>query len=169
MELPGGRAMHVAYKGRIADLADLRDGSIFLADFDGGPVVRAVKAFYVNQSGIHAGKIVTVGPFRDEDGGKPGVYEPHIVRQLSVVDLTSVLTFTFSIEPEHLDFRLPSPRECSGLVILVEDDAFLGCRFYQGDGSWEPAYLNMATGEIFFQVDAGKACLSREWSLQNTA
>ena len=29
--------MHVAYKGRIADLADLRDGSVFLADFDGGP------------------------------------------------------------------------------------------------------------------------------------
>jgi hypothetical protein len=39
--------MHVAHKGRIADLAELRDGSVFLADFDDGPVVRAMKAFYV--------------------------------------------------------------------------------------------------------------------------
>ena len=75
--------MHVVYKGRIADLADLRDGSVFLADFDGGPIVRAMKAFYVNPSGIYGGKIVTLGPFRDEDGGRPGVYEPHVVRQLA--------------------------------------------------------------------------------------
>jgi len=161
--------MHVAHKGRIADLAELRDGSVFLADFDDGPVVRAMKAFYVPQSGVRAGKVVTIGPFRDEDRGKPGIHEPNVVRQSSVVDLTGVFTFTFSIEPEHLTFRLPSPRECCGLVILIEDDAFLGCQFYQGDGSWEPAYLNMATGEIVFHADTSKACLSREWSLQNLA
>ena len=49
--------MHVAYEGRIANVADLRDGSVFLADLDGGPVVRAVKASYVSPSGIHGGKI----------------------------------------------------------------------------------------------------------------
>ena len=27
--------MHVVHKGRIADLVDLKDGSVFLADFDG--------------------------------------------------------------------------------------------------------------------------------------
>jgi len=80
--------MHVTYKGRIADLADLRDGSVFLADLDGRPIVRATKAFHVSPSGIHGGKIVTVGPFRGEDEGKPGVYEPHFVRRLVVVDLT---------------------------------------------------------------------------------
>ena len=63
--------MHVAYEGRVANVADLRDGSVFLADLDGGPVVRAVKAFYVNPSGIHGGKIVTVGPFRDGTKGNP--------------------------------------------------------------------------------------------------
>jgi hypothetical protein len=115
--------MHVAYKGRIADLADLRDGSVFLADLDGGPTVRAMKAFYASPSGIHGGKIVTVGPFRAEDEGKPGVYEPDVIRQLAVVDLTGVLTFTFSIELEHVTFKLPSSRECPGLVVLVEDDA----------------------------------------------
>ncbi len=161
--------MHVAYEGRIADLADLRDGSIFLADFDGGPVVRAVKAFYVNRSGIHGGKIVTIGPFRDEDEGRPGVYEPHIVRQLAVVDLTGVLTLTFSIAPGHVAFKLPPSRECAGLVFLLEDDAFLGCRFYEDTGLWETAYLNVATGEIVFQADAAKACVSRQWALQETA
>jgi hypothetical protein len=158
--------MHVAYKGRIADLADLRDGSVFLADLDGGPVVRAMKAFYVNPSGIHGGKVVTVGPFRDEDEGKPGVYEPHVVRQLAAVDLTGVLAFTFSIEPEHVTFRLPPSRESPGLVVLTERDAYLGCRFYEDNGLWEPAYLNMATGQIVFHVDTAKACLSRKWSLQ---
>ncbi len=63
--------MHVVHKGRIVDLADLKEGSVFLADFDGGPIVRAVKAFYLNPSGIRTGKIVTVGPFREEDGGNP--------------------------------------------------------------------------------------------------
>ena len=91
--------MHIVYKGRITDLADLRDGSVFLADFDGGPIVRAMKAFYVNPSGIYGGKIVTIGPFRNEDEGKPGIYEPDVVRQLAVVDLTGVLAFTFSTEP----------------------------------------------------------------------
>ena len=80
--------MHVTYKGRIAVPADLRDGSIFLADFGDGPVVRAVKASYVSPSGIHGGKIVTVGPFRDEDEGKPGAYEPSVIRQLAVIDVT---------------------------------------------------------------------------------
>ena len=94
--------MHVVHKGRIVDLADLKEGSVFLADFDGGPIVRAVKAFYLNPSGIRAGKIVTVGPFREEDGGNPGVYEPHVIRQLAVIDLTGVLAFTFSTEPQHI-------------------------------------------------------------------
>ena len=45
---------------------------MFLADFDGGPIVRAVKALgYVSPSGIHGGTIVTVGPFREEDEGNP--------------------------------------------------------------------------------------------------
>jgi hypothetical protein len=156
--------MHVTYKGRIADPADLRDGSVFLADFDGGPVVRAVKAFHVNPSGIHEGKIVTVGPFRDEDDGTPGVYEPVVVRQLAVVDLTGVLAFAFSTEPEHVAFRLPPSRECPGLAVLVEDDVYLGCRFHEDTGLWETAYLNVATGEIIFQVDAAKGCVSRQWA-----
>ena len=161
--------MHVAYEGRVADLADLRDGSVFLADFDGGPTVRAVKAFYLNPSGLRGGKIVTVGPFRDEDEGKPGAYEPHVVRQLAVVDLTGGLAFAFSTAPEHVTFRLPPSRECPGLAVLVGDDAYLGCRFREADGSWEPAYLNVATGEIVFQVDAAKACVSRRWALQARA
>ena len=161
--------MHVAYDGRLADVADLRDGSVFLADFDGGPIVRAVKAFYVSPSGIHGGKIVTVGPFREEDEGKPGAYEPHVVRQLAVVDLTGLLAFTFSTAPEHVTFGLPPSRERPGLVVLVGDDAYLGCRFHEGNGLWEPAYLDVATGEIVFQVDAAKACVSRQWALQETA
>ena len=63
--------MHVVYKGRIADLADLRDGSVFLADFDGGPIVRAMKAFYVNPSGIYGGKIVTLGRSGTRTAGDP--------------------------------------------------------------------------------------------------
>ena len=161
--------MHVAYKGRVANLADLRDGSVFLADLDGGPLVRAVRAFHVNPSGIRGGKIVTVGPFRDGDEGKPGVHEPHLVRRLAVVDLTGVLAFTFSTEPEHVSFGLPPARECPGLVVLVEDNAYLGCRFYEDNGLWETAYLDMATGEIVFRVDAAKACISRQWALQTTA
>lgn len=161
--------MQVAHKGRVADLSDLGDGSIFLTDFGGGPLVRAMKAVYMHRPGIHAGKVVTVGPFRDEDGGKPGVYEPHVVRRSSVVDVTDILTFTFSADPQHIEFGMPSPRECAGLAILVETNAFLGCQFYRGGSSWEAAYLNMATGEIVFDIDAGKACISREWSLQETA
>ena len=161
--------MHVTRKGRIAVPADLRDGSIFLADFGGGPVVRAVKASYVNPSGIHGGKIVTVGPFRDEDEdeGKPGVHEPSVIRQLAVIDVGGVLTFGFSTAPGHVAFRPPPSRECPGLVVLVDDDAFLGCRFHEDDGLWETAYLNVATGEIVFQIDGAKACVSREWSLRN--
>jgi hypothetical protein len=161
--------MHVAYDGRLADVADLRDGSVFLADLDGGPVVRAVKAFYVNPSGIHGGKIVTVGPFPDGDEGEPGAYEPHVIRRLAVVDLTGVLAFAFSTAPEHVSFGPPPPRERPGLVLLVGDDAYLGCRFHEGDGLWETAYLNVATGEIVFQLDAAEACVSRQWSLQATA
>ena len=161
--------MHIAYKGRIADVVDLKDGSVFVADFDGGPVVRAVKAFYVNPSGIHGGKIVTVGPFRDEDEGKPAAYEPHVVRRLAVVDLTGVLAFTFSTDPEHVTFGLPPSRERPGLVVLVEDDAYLGCRFHEDNGLWETAYLNMGTGEIVFQLDAAETCVSRRWALQAMA
>ena len=161
--------MHVVYKGRIADLADLRDGSVFLADFDGGPTVRAMKAFYMNPSGIHAGKIVTVGPFRDEDEGKPAVYEPDVVRQLAVVDLTGVLAFTFSTKPEHVTFKLPPSRECPGLVVLMEDDVYLGCQFHEDIGLWETAYLNVTTGEIVFQVDAAKGCVSRQWAFEARA
>ena len=116
--------MHVVHKGRIADLVDLKDGSVFLADFDGGPIVRAMKASYVNPSGTYGGKIVTLGPFRDEDGGRPGVHEPHVVRQLAVVDLTGLLAFTVSTEPEHVTFKLPPSRECPGLVVLVGDDVY---------------------------------------------
>ena len=161
--------MHVVHKGRIADLVDLKDGSVFLADFDGGPIVRAMKASYVNPSGIHGGKIVTLGPFRDEDGGRPGVHEPHVVRQLAVVDLTGVLAFTFSTEPEHVAFRLPPSRECPGLAVLVEDDVYLGCRFHEDTGLWETAYLNVATGEIVFQVDATNGCVSRQWAFEARA
>ena len=159
--------MHVTCKGRIAVPADLRDGSIFLADFGDGPVVRAVKASHVSPSGIHGGKIVTVGPFRDEDEGKPGAYEPSVIRQLAVIDVTDSLTFGFSTAPEHVALRPPPSRECPGLVVLVGDDVFLGCRFREDNGLWEPAYLNVATGEIVFQVDGAKACVSREWSLQD--
>ena len=161
--------MHVVHKGRIADLVDLKDGSVFLADFDGGAIARAMKASYVNPSGIHGGKIVTLGPFRDGDGGRPGVHEPHVVRQLAVVDLTGVLAFTFSTEPEHVAFRLPPSRECPGLAVLVEDDVYLGCRFHEDTGLWETAYLNVATGEIVFQVDAAKGCVSRRWAFEARA
>jgi hypothetical protein len=34
---------------------------------------------------------------------------------------------------------------------------------------WETAYLDMASGEIVFRVDATKACISRQWALQATA
>ena len=44
--------MHVVYKGCIADLVDLRDGSVFLADFDGGATGRGMKASDVNPQGI---------------------------------------------------------------------------------------------------------------------
>src|SRR4051812_16716689 len=54
-------------------------------DLDGGPVVRAVKASYVDPSGIHGGKVVTVGPFRDGDEGEPGAYEPPAVRRPAAV------------------------------------------------------------------------------------
>ena len=161
--------MHVAYEGRVANVADLRDGSVFLADLDGGPVVRAVKAFYVNPSGIHGGKVVTVGPFPDGDEGEPGAHEPHVVRRPAVVDLTGVLAFAFSTAPEHVSFTLPPPRERPGLVLLAGDDAYLGCRFHEGDGLWETAYLNVATGEIVFRLDAAEACVSRQWSLRATA
>jgi hypothetical protein len=138
--------MHVVHKGRIVDLADLKEGSVFLADFDGGPIVRAVKAFYLNPSGIRAGKIVTVGPFREEDGGNPGVYEP-----------------------QHITFKLPPSRECPGLVVLVGDDVYLGCQFHEDAGLWETAYLNVATGEIVFQVDAANGCVSRQWAFEARA
>ena len=161
--------MHVVHKGRIVDLADLKEGSVFLADFDGGPIVRAVKAFYLNPSGIRAGKIVTVGPFREEDSGNPGVYEPHVIRQLAVIDLTGVLAFTFSTEPQHITFKLPPSRECPGLVVLVGDDVYLGCQFYEDAGLWETAYLNVATGEIVFQVDAANGCVSRQWAFEARA
>ena len=121
------------------------------------------------RAGRVAAALVLLAALKDEDEGKPGVYEPHVVRQMAAVDLTGVLTFTFSTEPEHVAFRLPPPRECPGLVVLVEGDAYLGCRFYEDNGLWEPAYLNMATGEIVFHVDSAKACISREWSLQTTA
>ena len=126
--------MHLAYDGRVANVADLRDGSVFLADLDGGPVVRAVKASYVSPSDIHGGKVVTVGPFLDGDEGKPGAYEPHVVRRLAVVDLTGVLAFAFSTAPEHVTFGPPPSRERPGLVVLVEDDAYLGCRFHEDNG-----------------------------------
>ena len=126
-----------------------------------------MKASYVSPSGIHGGKIVTVGPFRDEDEGKPGAYEPSVIRQLAVIDVTDLLTFGFSTAPEHVALRPPPSRECPGLVVLVEGDAFLGCRFHEDNGLWEPAYLNVATGEIVFQIDGAKACVSREWSLQD--
>jgi hypothetical protein len=161
--------VHVTCKGRIAVPADLRDGSIFLADFGDGPVVRAVKASYLNPSGIYGGKIVTVGPFRDGDEGEPGAYEPHVVRRLAVVDLTGVLAFAFSTAPEHVSFGPPPSRERPGLVLLVGDDAYLGCRFHEGDGLWETAYLNVATGEIVFQLDAAEACVSRQWALRAAA
>ena len=49
------------------------------------------------------------------------------------------------------------------------DDAYLGCRFHEGDGLWETAYLNVATGEIVFQLDAAEACVSRQWALRAAA
>ena len=65
-----------------------------------------------------------------------------------MVDLTGVLAFAFSTAPEHVSFGPPPSRERPGLVLLVGDDAYLGCRFREGDGLWETAYLNVATGEI---------------------
>src|SRR3954454_24760707 len=154
--------MHVTRKGRIAVPADLRDGSVFLADFGDGPVVRAVKASYVNPSGIHGGKIVTVGPCRDEDEGKPGVHEPSVIRQLAVIDVTDTLTFGFSTAPEHVAFEPPPSRECPRLGVLVDDETLLGGRFHEDNGLCVPACLNVATGEIVFQIDGAKACVSRE-------
>src|SRR4051794_16703818 len=161
--------MHVAYEGRVADVADLRDGSVFLADLDGGPVVRAVKASYVNPSGIHGGKIVTVGPFRDGGEGEPGAYEPHVVRRLAVVDLTGVLAFAFSTAPEHVSVGPPPSPERPGLVLLVGDDACPGCRFHEGDGLWETASLNVPAGEIGFQLGAAEPCVSRQWARRAAA
>ena len=57
--------------------------------------------------------------------------------------------------------------EVAASCCLVEGDAFLGCRFREDNGLWEPAYLDVATGEIVFQVDGAEACVSREWSLQD--
>ncbi len=158
--------MQVTHKGRVVDPAHLSDGAIFLTDFGHGPVVRAMKAFYVPQSGIHVGKTVTVGPFRDEDQGRPGVYEPSVIRRALVVDITDALRFVYSIDPKHVIFDTPSPQESVGLAMIVEAGVFLGCRFYKGGTSWEVAYLNMATGELVFDVDAGTVCISTEWSLQ---
>ena len=86
-----------------------------------------------------------------------------------MVDLTGLLAFTFSTAPEHVTFGPPPSRERPGLVVLVEDDTYLGCRFHEGNGLWEPAYLNVATGEIVFQVDGAKACVSRQWTLEGMA
>ena len=63
----------------------------------------------------------------------------------------------------------PPSRECPGLVVLMEDDVYLGCQFYEDTGLWETAYLNVATGEIVFQVDAAKGCVSRRWALEGRA
>ena len=63
--------MHVAYDGRVANVAELRDGSVFLADLDGGPVVRAVKAFTSTRPASTAGKVVTVSPSGTGTKGNP--------------------------------------------------------------------------------------------------
>ena len=49
------------------------------------------------------------------------------------------------------------------------DDVYLGCQFYEDAGLWETAYLNVATGEIVFQVDAANGCVSRQWAFEARA
>ena len=65
--------------------------------------------------------------------------------------------------------HLPPSRECPGLVVLVGDDVYLACQFHEDVGLWQTAYLDVATGEIVFQVDAAKGCVSRQWSLEARA
>ena len=160
--------MHVAYEGRVANVADLRDGSVSWPTSTAAPSSGRSRPSTSTRPASTA-EIVTVGPFLDGDERQPGAYEPHVVRRLAVVDLTGVPAFAFSTAPEHVAFGPPPSRERPGLVLLVGDDAYLGCRFHEGDGLWETAYLNVATGEIVFQLDAAEACVSRQWALRAAA
>ena len=157
--------MDVVTGARVVEFAQLKHGSLFLADL-GGRGVRAIKALWKPRpSAFSDDCLVTIGPFISEDQGAPGVYHPRVLQARAVLDLTDTYRFVPSLDPSDLVTPVPVRRQTRGMVHLFKTRALV-CVTSFGDGNaWTVDYLDVGSGELLQEPDGPDLFVTKHWSL----
>ena len=157
--------MKLDLEGRVAEFNELQQGSILLTNFRGQGVLRAIKAFVNTEDNRRLDRIVTVGPFTNNDQGRPTIYEPGPLRDQAVYDQSEFVRFSPSLMPEDILPQLPVRRECLGLIFLMKDRVLLGAKYFLEGQDWDTGYLDVNTGEITFRIDQDRIFAVKRWSI----
>ena len=160
--------MKVDAKGKIVDLAQLEPGSIFITDLNRDQMVRMMKAFVRRENGHRRNDLlVTIGPFTEDDKGVPGIYEPRVLGDQPVLDISAFCYFLPSLDTADLIAKPSSYRDPNthGVAFVTDETVLLAARNHGGAPRVSTGFLDVASGELTFMLNHDRFFATRRWQL----
>lgn len=160
--------MNLDARGKVVDFAQLEPGSIFVTDLDKRQVVRMMKAFVRREDGHRRDDLlVTIGPFTEDDKGVPGIYDPRVLGDRPVLDISAFCSFLPSLDTADLIADPPSYRSQNmhGVAFVTDETVLLAARNYNGAPHVPAGLLDLASGELTFRLNHDRFFATRRWRL----
>jgi len=157
--------MEIEIDGQLQNFEDADHGDLLVARVGNNSIVRGMKAFFPGSSSP-VDQFVTLGPFTNDDDGRPGVYDPYALRGHVLLNITQRCLLSVSFDPVDLLFDPPNSRQSIGLALIGRESVFLGVKVFRGGGgAWETMFLNLSTGGIEGDPHNAGVFASKRWRL----
>lgn len=131
-------------------------------------MVRMMKAFWRREDSHRRDDLlVTIGPFTEDDKGVPGIYEPRVLGDRPVLDISAFSYFSPSVETTDLLAEPPSyqDQKAHGVAFVTDETVLLAARNYGGAPRVPTGLLDVASGELTFMLNHDQFFATQRWQL----
>ena len=149
--------------------ADVSNGAILIARMGPRKIIQGMKAFYNEDGGGESTFFVTLGPFFDEHGMRPVVYDPADMNTSLVFDATASTRLSYSLEPDDLvikDVEQVQQEGSAGELLFASGKTLLSVANFGRAGHGQVAYLDLETGELTGLPDSPAFFSVSSWQLE---
>jgi hypothetical protein len=129
-----------------------------------------MKAFHNEEGGAQSFFFVTLGPFFDEHGLRPVVYDPADLGTSLMFDVTSSTRLAYDPRPEGLilkEFDQVEQEGHAGELLFASGKTILSVANFGRAGQGQVTYLNLETGELSGLPDSASFFSVSQWRLES--
>ena len=149
--------------------SDAPNGSVLIARMGPRKIVQGVKAFHSEDNGAEAPYFVTLGPFFDEHGSRPVVYDPADLDTALMFDATSSTRLSYSLRPGDIAVRAfdqAAEEPNAGELLFALGKTLLTVANFGRAGHGQVAYLSLESGELTGLPDEPSFFSLSHWCLE---